>query len=147
MKIEPITNDDINQLIELAREGHMESKYVSFPFSERDMATAYRSHISPDCLGIKAVIENKIIGFFLGSKNAFIFSERPIGMETCYYIIPEFRGSKCFLLLIQAFKDWCKERNLVSFLLPHFAEDNSKTYSALEKLGFKEAGRFYAGEF
>jgi len=147
MKIEAIQPQDIPELVEMARQAHQESKYRHLPFSPKSVEQTFVEHCnSPNHIAVK-VVSDSIAGFFLGCMAGMVFTDTPIGMETSYYVRPEYRGSRCFLLLIRAFQAWCKEKSLTPFLLPHFAEDNSKTFSALEKLGFKCVGRFYSGEF
>lgn len=139
MRIEPITLSDIPELVEMTRQAHAESKYSYLPFSEQSVIESFTSHINGG-LAVK-VMTDKIAGFFAGAASAMVFSATPISVETSYYVRPEYRGTRCFYLLIKAFMDWSGDKP--QFMMPHFAHDNSKTYSALEKLGFVEAGRIY----
>lgn len=142
MRIENIIESDICQLVEMGRQAHAESKYKHLKYSEKQVAATFREHILGDAIAIKAMSENTLIGFLMAAKTEFIFTEEPIILETCYYILPEYRGGKCFLFMMKEFNKWSKDTP--QFCLPHFKIDNSKTYSALEKMGFSEAGRMYS---
>lgn len=140
MKIESISYEDIPELVEMACLAHKESKYAHLPFSAHSVTETFRCHIA-NKFAVKVTAE-KIAGFFLAGISGMVFTDNPISMETSYWVRPEYRGTRCFYLLIHAFMNWSKDRP--QFLMPHFGEDNSKTYSALEKLGFIEVGRIYA---
>lgn len=140
MKRSAIELADIPELVEMARAGHGESKYRQFPFSEEAMRSTFIEHLPQ--LAIKVTAHNELAGFLLASKTGMVFTYQPIVMETCYYIRPKYRGSRGFFMLMTAFIQW--EPELPHFCLPHFAEDNTKTYTALEKLGFTDMGRLYA---
>jgi GNAT superfamily N-acetyltransferase len=139
MRAESIAHADIPELVEMARAAHAESKYSHIPFSERAAKETFERHIDYGFAVMCA--STKIAGFFLAETGGFVFSEIPICVETTYYVRPEFRGSRCFYLLMSAFKGWAADRPQI--LMPHFGKDNSKIFSALEKLGFNEAGRIY----
>lgn len=142
MRLENIIPSDIPELIEMGKAGHLESKYRDkFIFSEVQLADTFAEHCLPDKLGVK-VVDDKMVGFLLATKNSLIFTDQPIVMETSYYIRPEYRGSRCFYLLLTEFNKWSE--GLPQFSIPHFAEDNSKSYAALEKMGFVQVGRIYA---
>lgn len=138
MNLERIAPQDIPELAEMARAAHKESKYNHLPFSERSVQKTFEEHIAAG-FAVKVMAE-KIAGFFLGTEGSFVFSETPISVETTYYVRPEYRGTRCFFLMIKSFIDW-HDRPLL--LMPHFSHDNSKTYSALEKMGFLDAGKIY----
>lgn len=140
MQIQPIEHYDIPELVEMSRDAHSESKYSHMPFSERAVTETFEYHIT-NGFAVKVVAEN-IAGFFIGDVSGFVFTDQPIETETSYYIRPEYRGTRCFYMLMKAFMSWSDDRP--QLLMPHFGVDNSKTYTALEKLGFVEVGRIYA---
>lgn len=145
MKLEKILPEDFPELVEMAREAHTESKYHWMEFSEKQVIDTFQEHISNENnFGVK-VVSDCIVGFFLGGKSGMVFTDQEIGLETTYWIRPEKRGQRGFFLLLHYFKSWCRERYLTPFLMPHFGEDNTKVYSALEGLGFKQVGRIYSG--
>lgn len=139
MKLGQITSEDIPELVEMAKLAHAESQYNHLPFSARSVIRTFNEHIESG-FAVK-VVADKITGFFLGEIGGFVFSDVPVSIETTYYVRPEYRGTRCFYLLIRAFIEWSGDRP--QLLMPHFAIDNSKTYTALEKLGFSQAGRIY----
>lgn len=140
MNIQPISIADIPDLLGMAAAAHGESKYSHLPFSPNSVAETFHQHIAQG-FAIKAVKEGDIAGFFIGAPGALVFSSMPISLETSYYVKPEYRGTRCFYLLMKAFMDWSENRP--QLLMPHFGRDNTKIYSAVEKLGFVEAGRIY----
>lgn len=143
MKISLINIDDIQQLVEIASIAHQESKYRDLPFSGARISKTFHEHVqSSEMLALKAV-SDQISGFFLAEIGGMIFTEQKIAMETSYYVLPKYRGTRAFYLLISAFKEWADDKKLPQFCMPHFAKDNNKTYSALEKMDFSEAGRIY----
>lgn len=141
--IQNIKISDIPEIVILARLAHEESKYNHLPFSQNEVEKAFFEHIAHG-FAIKLIKEDKLVGFFIASKSGFIFTDVPIALETCYYILPEYRGNGGFSAIMQSFKEWAGAMPQVTMV--HFQEDNTKTYSALEKLGFKEAGRIYTRE-
>lgn len=138
--IENIILEDIPDIVELGRLAHAESKYNHLPYSPNEVQKTFAQHIA-EGLAIKLVKDGKIAGFFLANKSGFIFTDVPIALETCYYILPEHRGKGSFLAIMQEFERWAENRPQVTIV--HFQHDNTKTYLALEKLGFLEAGRIY----
>lgn len=144
MHLEKITGNDLLELTRLAKKAHLESKYNNLPFSPLKTAQTFQRHMQAGELGVLARdTANDIAGFMLASVSGMCFTPRPIAMETSYYIVPEHRGGKCFLLLMTAFNVWAERQKMPQVTIPHFQTDNSKTYSALEKMGFIEAGRIY----
>lgn len=134
----------MDELVYMARQAHQESKYRHLLFSESKVRQIFQNHSQPQCLGIIARNDRHISGFFLAEMSGMVFTEQPIAMETTYWIRPEHRGGRAFLLLMTEFNKWAEKYRLPQFCIPHFAEDNTKTYSALEKFGFIEAGRIYS---
>lgn len=141
MEIHNIKVSDIEELIEICREAHLESKYNHITFSANSLREQIQNHILEE-LAVKVVSANKIVGFLLASKTGFIFSDISISLETIFYVRQQYRGTRCFYLLMKAYNKW--SIGIPQLMMPHFAIDNSKTYSALEKLGFSEVGRIYA---
>lgn len=145
MKLEKIHPDDYPELIAMARMAHAESKYSWMEFSEKQVLGTFEDHVNNENNFAVKVVSDCIAGFFLGGKSGMVFTEQEVGLETTYWVRPEKRGQRGFFLLLHFFRGWCKERYLIPFLLPHFGEDNTKVYSALEKAGFKQVGRIYTG--
>lgn len=142
-----ISESDIPALLELCRLSHKECRYRSWPFSEEMAAEMLRRSLAPDAFGVKCVdVRNNIAGFYIGSITTMEFSPRPVGMQTLFWVKPQFRGTKAFYLLMKAFLRWCDSKQALPFIAPHFATDNSKTYRMLEKLGLKEFGKIYSKE-
>lgn len=145
IKLTPYLADDIPEIIAIGALAHAESKYKHLPFSEYQCYKTLNDHLtSKDALGLKLVAD-KIVGFFMAAKSEMIFTDVPIALETCYFILPEYRGGKNFFLMMNAFNDWAA--GMPQIVMPHFKEDNSKTYSALEKVGFIDAGKLMTRGF
>lgn len=146
MKIEPIAPSDISELIMMYRKGHEESRYKDWVFDEPSVRQAIGRCYAFPGWGVKCVKDNKIIGIYLGCVNAMEFSLQPVGMQVAFYVYPQFRGTRCFYLLIKAFLAWCDEQKAIPFIAPHFFKDNTKTYKMLEKLDLNEFGKIYSKE-
>lgn len=139
--IENLMLEDIPAIIELGKLAHAESKYAHLPYSPKQVEESFTNNINDKTAFSKKAVIGGIVGFFIGYKSGFIFTDVPIALETCYYIAPEYRGSRIFIEMMKLFNEWAGDSPQVT--MPHFANNNTKTYSTLEKLGFKEAGRIY----
>src|SRR4051794_13752400 len=127
--IDLITEADIPELLEICRAGHKESRYSGFRFSPEKVEKTFREAIhNPDMMAVKCIMKGEIGGFFVGSQSAMEFSDDPMGVETSFLVRPEHRGSRCALLLVWAFLDWCEGRSMPCFVAIHYAADNEKTY-------------------
>lgn len=141
----PITIADIPEIVKLGRLAHAESKYSYLPYSETQVSDTFTQHCLNDkSLAVK-LYDDRIAGFLIAEIMGLIFTDVPIAMETCYYILPEYRKQVGFKMLIDAFNDWAAGRPQIT--IPHFAEDNTSTCTALSKFGFKEAGKIMTRGF
>ena len=143
--IEAITEADIPALVEICRVGHQESRYSGFPFAPDKVARTFgEAARNPAMIAVKCVVKGEIGGFFVGAESAMEFSNQPIGVETSFLVKPAHRGSRCALLLVWAFRDWCDARKMPCFVAIHYAMDNEKTYRFIERMGMNEIGRIFA---
>lgn len=144
MNVENITESDILELLEMCKLAHKESRYSQWPFCDIMVKDMITNSFLPGSFGKKYKFGEAIAGFFIGSITTMEFSPQPIGMQTLFWVRPKYRNSRAFYTLAKAFLGWCDSKEAVPFINPHFAENNSKTYKMLEKLGLNDFGRIYS---
>lgn len=144
MKIEPFTESDIPELVKMYKAAHQESRYRDWPFSEEMAIQALKD--SMKSFGIKVTKEGVICGCWMAFVTNLVFSPRPIGLELAFWIKPEYRGTRAFLLLLKCYEKWCKDNLLYPIVNLHFSEDNSQMAKMLGKIGFRQFGAVFTKE-
>jgi GNAT superfamily N-acetyltransferase len=143
MQLDKIATQDIDELVEMAREAHAESKYSHYPFCQDTVRETFARHLQSGFMAVKCGKGDHIDGFFLACITGLVFTAQRIGRETSFWVRPEARGTRCAMLLVWAFLDWCDLQGLPAMTTIHFGKDNERTYRFIERMGMNEIGRLF----
>lgn len=149
MPIEFLDDKNIDELVEIFRNGHAASAWSDYVFDakilRRNLASMIENPRDFACMYRK---NGEIIGTWVASIGTFIFSSTPVGMESGIFIAPEHRGGRAALLMYNEFVKWCDKMGAEPFVEIYFSdnESNQKTYSFFEKVGMKECGKIFRGK-
>ncbi len=136
---------DISILVDMGSDMHRESVYARMDY-DLDKTTRIGLSVlaSDDKLGIVAIFEGKIVGFFLGGVVEYFFGTDRMAYDLLLYVVPEMRGSAAAKMLIECYKTWAFAKGVTEVCAGVSAqEDNSRTYAFYRSMGFKECGRTF----
>lgn len=146
MKIEPIKPEDVESLMPIARQSFDESFYKQAKFNDLYARALFEHAQDEGRFGVKAEVDNKIVGFFLAHLSDMGFCDYTFGMDDGFYVLPEYRKSDAFMQMFKQYKEWCSKLNIKPGVLIHYGSHNEKIFNFLEKSNFKERGRLYMEE-
>jgi N-acetylglutamate synthase-like GNAT family acetyltransferase len=87
-----------------------------------------------------AEVESSIVGIFMISVRTSWFSEQLLASEVLWYVLPEYRGSKIGLKLLDSAVEYVKINKLPFQLSLFTEEDIDRKIKVLERKGFKKVG-------
>lgn len=146
MRYEPFALPLLYDIITLGRAMQEESAFSVIPFSvERSAASIMRLIVdNPNGFGVLAYDEDKPVGMIAGSLNPYFFSTGGLASDYVWYILPEYRGSRTSIRLLNMFRDWAKERGASELYMGISTNVNAdRTGQLLERMGFKHVGGNY----
>lgn len=134
--------DDIEQLIPLSIALIKESLYKDLPIVEEAIYdTLYRYVMSPNAIFLVACLEERIIGYIVGTTSIIPFNNLRQASETLWYVLPEFRQTNTGLCLYTGFEQWAIDQDTKVI---HTASPNgSNLGKAYEKQGYTMFEEFY----
>lgn len=143
-------NKDINTVINLAKMMHEESKYRTIAFDEA--ATKQFLAIGINHLNIEAFVAEHdidgIVGFICLQSSPYIFANARTASDIAVYIIPKYRASGTFALLVDKAEQWCKAHHIHSLVFGITApEDVSRVERSYRKMRYKPWGTLVRKEF
>jgi GNAT superfamily N-acetyltransferase len=91
--------------------------------------------------GLVLVVGDEPIGMLLGLVTEQFFSADRIAQELVVYMLPEHRGGRDVVRMIQAFEDWAVARGAREITLGVSTEVNTERTAAMyRRLGFVDSG-------
>lgn len=145
-----LTREDALELLELGKYLHGESRYKDTKYNVQtiwnllNMISQYPERYQISYYKNK---ENKIIGFFIGQVTLEYFTGNIIASDLGMYVLPEYRGSRIFLRLLQSFEDWAKSTGAKKIILYHSTGINpEKSKNLFPKLGYENYGYIFDKE-
>lgn len=143
--IRPATHDDIDRLVILGEEMHVESRFARLPL-DVDKVKALFAHLieSPDGLLIVADKDGEVIGGFAGYVSEHYFARTKVAADFGLFISRQDRGGMTAARLLKAYATWAKERGAVmiqaGITTGVHVEESTRLYQAL---GFRQVGALF----
>jgi GNAT superfamily N-acetyltransferase len=143
-----MTEADIQALVTMGSRAHSESEYRKMSFNpdkcER-LGQAMYSLSNLKCFVVEQY--NKIIAFLMASVEEGYFTDEKTSTDLLVYVLPEWRGSRAFYLLVRAYIGWAKEQGAkLVFLSSSTGYDPEKITSLYTRLGFHRVGGIFQME-
>lgn len=143
--IRPATHDDIDRLVILGEEMHVESRFARLPL-DVDKVRALFAHLieSPDGLLIVAEKDGEVIGGFAGYVAEHYFARTKVASDFGLFISRQYRGGMTAARLLKAYATWAKERGAVmiqaGITTGVHVEESTRLYRAV---GFSQVGTLF----
>lgn len=141
--IVPWSGADRGQLLNLCSRMHGESRYAYLPFDAARVGSeldSYMRETERRC-ALAAVKEGKVIGILAGYVSEYAFCSELVATDHIMYVVPRSRGTLAAVRLIEAFRDWARERGARELVLGiSTGVDAIRTGKLFERLGFEFAG-------
>ncbi|ARB11249.1 hypothetical protein [Marinomonas phage CPP1m] len=149
MYVRPATVMDILSLVSLADKYSSEVKnHDLFPVDfERLILQASASTLCDTSVILTCFKGKEPIGLLWGHMSKLPWSETPLAFDSILYVLPENRGSRAGLLLMEAWEDWAKEKGAAAVqisIASGIKEEATKRFFG--KLGYSYIGSQYRKE-
>lgn len=126
------------QALAIGRRMHQESRYRSFQFDENQIKKILDSG---RCCVLLKVIDQKVVGFFIGWVTPHWFGPDLVGQDLGMYIDPEHRGGTTAMRFMKQFEEYCRAKGCATVVLGSSADIATDTARRLYTgLGYKECG-------
>jgi GNAT superfamily N-acetyltransferase len=150
MHIRPIQQADIEAAVDVVGRMVEEGSGFKFiPFSPEVSRGWFTAAVERPQNVFCAILERegKVVGGMLGSRGLFSFSAAQLAFEMGLYILPEYRGGRYAVGLINSFEDWARAQGCVCVQSGVTIGINDELASELyRKLGYKDAGTLFRKE-
>lgn len=135
--------EDIEAILPLCKEFWKHTIYTEEFEEERTCDMVYMSY--QQNLFLILEIDNKVVGFITAIKSPLLASTKAfMGVETGFYITPEYRGSKMGSELILAMEQRAKEQEIKYFSLVNMETSIPEVTDKLYKgLGYSKSESSY----
>jgi hypothetical protein len=134
---------DIPQLVELGREIHAQSRYVSLPYGAKH-TWGYLERVIPSkqhCL-IVAERDGELRGVLLASAKPYLFCAEVSAQIEVFYLQPTLRGTPVAVRMLAALRRWSENRDVAEiWMLDQWAANAERNKPLFERLGMAGAGR------
>jgi GNAT superfamily N-acetyltransferase len=130
-------------LVALARVFHEESPIHSpFAFDEAQLETLLEAALGSEDWLVQMVIEkDELVGASLTYVMPTFFGPMKESGDLAFYVLPQWRGSKAAILLIDGILEWAKMVGALRFTMGiHTGIDHDRTLAFLLRKGFTKAG-------
>lgn len=145
-RVRVATPSDVDEMVAMGRALHDESpRYRHLPFSEsrlrRLSGKMSGSLLAPDCVFLVAEVDGVIAGMMIGLLVERWFCDERFATDLTMYVKPEFRGSRAFVRLLEAFERWVDEQGVQDIALGVSTEIHpAETVRIYERRGYSLAG-------
>lgn len=124
--------------LQLGRAMHQESRYKNYDYSDKKILQLLQN---PNVFCACSMVNDTVVGFFIGIVQPLWFSEQKIGFDLALYILPEHRGGTYAIRLIKAFEAFCIEQGCVEINLSSSADISTELAQRLyAKLNYQPCG-------
>ena len=134
---------DIDPMIELGAQMHAESAYRDLNYSrEKCEALCIKYILNPKWFfGYCAYEGDELIGMIMGHLVPYYFGNDLLANDILWYVRKDRRGSMVGIRLLNAFRDWAKERGASEICIGvSTALDLDRTHKLLSRMGFTHVG-------
>lgn len=150
MIVRPIETSDIPALIHLGGMMHEESSMQMLSYSPKKVAiTSYQVIESPESgrFCVVAVDNGRIVGMMSCFVEAPCYSDDLVAWDEACYLLPEYRGSGIFLVMVGEYVKWAESVGAkVAFLTHSSGVNHERISKAYEKMGFARTGSVHRME-
>jgi len=146
MKYTPFSEENLGHVLRLALSMQKESAYATVPFDVEQTANSVMNMVvrNPNGFGIVAYDEDKPVGMICGGMSPYVFSKGSLVHDYAWYVLPEYRGSRTALRLLDMFKKWAEDQGALEFYMGVTTNVSAdRTGQLLERLGFTRVGGNY----
>ena len=139
------SEDDVGHLIQLGREMHQESAFNFLLFDEKMVKNTAFDYIRKNNACVFLVFnDTKCIGMHVGSLTSYFFCDALLAAGLVTYVHPKYRGGRAALLLMRAFIDWSKNRDVAEVYIGVSVDINAKqSHKLFQHFGFHYVGGNY----
>ncbi len=140
-----ITNKDFPALCDLGQMMHEEGSYSHLKFSKARLLETFKRYMNdPDRIGIVAMQGDKPCGMIGGYVSKYYFSDELVAGDIAWFVVPEYRGSRVGLHLLDAFEDWAKSKGVSELRIGISTGVNMEAFDRLmKKRGYSMVGANY----
>jgi RimJ/RimL family protein N-acetyltransferase len=140
-----ITGEDFDALRDLGRMMHEEGSYSHLEFSDRRLFETFERYMNdPDRIGIIAMKGDKPCGMIGGYVSKYYFSDELVAGDIAWFVVPEYRGSRVGLHLLDAFENWAKAKKVSELRIGISTGVNMEAFDRLmKKRGYSMVGANY----
>ena len=147
MKYEPFSIQRLSDIIDLAFSMQQETDFQAVPFSADKLALSVMRMVvdNPRGFGVIAYTdEGAPAGMMAGGVSDYMFSHGSVANDYVWFVLPEHRGSRTALKMLNMFKVWARA-NGATELYVGVTSDVSKdrTGELLQRVGFDHVGGNY----
>jgi GNAT superfamily N-acetyltransferase len=145
-KIRRATTADLPALIAMGRALHAESpRYQGMPLDEGELRRLWDrlagTLLADDACVLVAEIDGAPAGVMIGVLAKRWFSQERYATDLTLYVKPQYRGSRAFLRLVQAFQAWAAGQGIEHLAVGVSTEIHAEqTVHAYERLGYTLSG-------
>jgi len=139
----PMEDTDIATMIELGAAMHNESAFRHLDYDrEKCFAMGVKYLMNPDWYFSYCAYEgDELVGMFMGYLNRYYFGNDLLANDILWYVKKERRGSMVGIRLLNAFRNWAKERGASEVCIGvSTALDVDRTHGLLSRMGFDHVG-------
>jgi GNAT superfamily N-acetyltransferase len=138
--------EDIDRLVELGRELHLESRYAWLPFEDGKVRESIYSFLGDPqykC-GLVAEENGVLIGALAGYLADYFFCNSTVASDAMFFVARSHRGSMAAGALLRAFREWAKSRGAQELCIGVSSGiDEDKTGVFYEVLGLTRGAVIY----
>ncbi|WP_312252724.1 GNAT family N-acetyltransferase [Stenotrophomonas sp.] len=128
-------------LLLVSEQMHAESEYRQYPFAIDKMARLFGALIDGQGCVLVAERAGQIVGVMAGYCEESWFTPAKVAGEYGLYVVPEARGSRHAVGLVNAFREWALEQgaDLIQIGITT-GITTERTADLYERLGFRRCG-------
>lgn len=146
MNYTPFSEENLAHVLRLALSMQQESAYATVPFDVEQTAVSVVNMVvrNPNGFGVLAHDGDKPVGMICGGMSPYVFSKGALVHDYAWYVLPEYRGSRTAIRLLDMFKKWAMDRGALELYMGVTTNvEADRTGQLLERLGFTCVGGNY----
>jgi len=147
MKYEPFAIERLQDIVGLAFKMQQESDFQTVPFDIDQIANSVLRLVidNPRGFGVIAYTdEGEPAGMLTGSITDYVFSKGSIASDFAWFVLPEYRGSRTALKMLNMFRVWAKDNGATELYMGITTNvSKDRTGQLLERVGFDHVGGNY----
>lgn len=150
IKICTVTSKDFLEYLNLAKKFHEHSPIKEFADFDVESCLLFLKNATENenIIFLACKDNDKIVGITGGLLFPLYFNHNyKVVQEICWWVEPEYRGSKCGSLMYEALENWAKEKQANGMFMIALEDENVETMSKLyTRKGFVGTERTFIKE-